>query len=263
MNEVAVDDFADWRERARLLLRDGAEPEAILWRDVGQPPTLFPPYEFTEGGPDGRAINVPKEFVSLAGRVACHRDPERWGLLYAALWRLTHGEKQLLHVATDPVVNRLGLLEKAVRRDVHKTHAFVRFRRVEDGEGGEVFVAWHRPDHRTLRLSVPFFRERFAAMKWAILTPDGSALWDGKKLYFGPASARELAPESDELEDLWRTYYRAIFNPARLKLKAMKKELPVRFGDLLPEASLIPELIREAPARVEEMIERQRRNEQG
>jgi hypothetical protein len=37
-------------------------------------------------------------------------------------------------------------MAKAVRRDLHKMHAFVRFRRVET-PGGERFVAWFEPDH--------------------------------------------------------------------------------------------------------------------
>jgi hypothetical protein len=36
------------------------------------------------------------------------------------------------------------------------------------------------------------------------------------------------APKEDHLEDLWRDYYRATFNPAGIKLKAMKREMPVR-----------------------------------
>lgn len=50
-------------------------------------------------------------------------------------------------------------------------------------------------------------------------------------------------------QDYWLTYYRSIFNPLRLKVKAMKKELPVRHWATLPEAALIPDLIREAKAK--------------
>ncbi|MGO7668145.1 DUF4130 domain-containing protein, partial [Rhizobium ruizarguesonis] len=30
-------------------------------------------------------------------------------------------------------------------------------------------------------------------------------------------------------DDLWRTYYASIFNPARLKLKAMQAEMPKKY----------------------------------
>ena len=58
------------------------------------------------------------------------------------------------------------------------------------------------------------------------------------------AATRDLAPTGDETEEFWLLYYRSIFNPFRLKVNAMKKELPVRHWRTLPEAALIPELIR-------------------
>ena len=78
------------------------------------------------------------------------------------------------------------------------------------------------------------------------MTPKGCAHWDLKELTFSPGVSRETAPKEDETEDFWLTYYRSIFNPFRLKVKAMKKEFPVRHWRTLPEAVLIPELIREA-----------------
>ena len=56
------------------------------------------------------------------------------------------------------------------------------------------------------------------------------------------------APQGDALEDLWRTYYANIFNPARIKVRAMKRELPVRHWQTLPETQLIPDLIERRPA---------------
>jgi hypothetical protein len=78
-------------------------------------------------------------------------------------------------------------------------------------------------------------------------------------LHFGPGIPRSEAPAPDALEDLWRTYYASTFNPARLKTTAMRAEMPKKYWSNLPEASLIPRLVQEAPARVEEMIERARR----
>jgi uracil-DNA glycosylase family protein len=63
-------------------------------------------------------------------------------------------------------------------------------------------------------------------------------------------------PDADEVEPLWREYYAHIFDPARVKIRAMQAEMPKRYWKNLPEAELIPALIREAPARVETMIAR-------
>ena len=51
------------------------------------------------------------------------------------------------------------------------------------------------------------------------------------------------APGDDVTEDLWRTYYGNIFNPARVKTKMMQKEMPKRYWKNLPEAAIIPRLI--------------------
>jgi len=176
-------------------------------------------------------------------------------LLYRTLWRLTHGETHLLEITTDEEVYALTQMCKAVSRDVHKMKALVRFRKVIDDLGLENFIAWHRPDHRIVRLAAPFFSRRFKAMNWVILTPHESMTWDQNQLHFGPGVPVTEAPDSDVLEDLWRTYYASIINPARIKIARMKREMPVRHWATLPETKIIDELLREAPARVRTMID--------
>ena len=61
-------------------------------------------------------------------------------------------------------------------------------------------------------------------------------------------------PAEDATEDQWRTYYVNIFNPARLKIDAMKREMPVKYWKNLPEAALITPLIRSAQAKEVAMI---------
>lgn len=254
---VQVDHFADWRDAARRLLQADRPPEQIAWSDSHQGTSLFAPSDLdAELGappPHAKGPPVPSDFLKLARQVACHRAVERWQRLYRILWRLTHGEKHLLQVASDEDLHRVLQMQKAVTRDAHKMKAFVRFRRVEV-EGGEQFIAWHRPDHRVLPLTAPFFARRFKGMHWAILTPDASAYWDQHNLRFGPGLPESSAPDHDELEDHWRSYYAAIFNPARIKVDMMKREMPARHWRTLPEAELIEDLLREAPGRVQAMV---------
>jgi DNA polymerase len=155
---------------------------------------------------------------------------------------------------TDPDIRRLETMAKRVKRDVHKMHAFVRFRKVQTEEC-EHYIAVHRPDGYILRRAVPFFRERFGGMRWTILTPNESVTWDGKVLRFGPGVEASAGPDGDQLEDAWRTYYASVFNPARVKLKAMKAELPVRHWRTLPETRVMPELIAAARGRTVAMVE--------
>ncbi|OYP30327.1 UdgX family uracil-DNA binding protein [Rhodopirellula sp. MGV] len=260
MLQFQVTCFDDWRQSARDLLKSEIAPTEIHWIDQ-RSCTDTPPLGLFESTPppspapipSNETVNVPVAFIQLAQQVSYHCYPGRWELLYRVLWRLTHGEKHLLKIASDSDVIELSKLEKAVRRDSHKMKAFVRFRRVVD-ELGDHYIAWHRPDHYVLKPTAEFFRRRFDVMRWTIMTPTESCHWDGKALHFSEGMPRSAAPNDDELETLWKTYYANIFNPARIKTKAMKAEMPMKHWPTLPETELIDQMLREAPRRVEQMI---------
>ncbi|MGN6369195.1 MAG: UdgX family uracil-DNA binding protein [Phycisphaerae bacterium] len=254
--------FEGWRGRARELARRGVSPERVEWRVRGEGGSLFDANAVglaDEGvGPTCTVLRVPGHFVELARAVACFRDEgKRWGILYRLLWRLTHGEPELLKIAVDEDVWALSRMEKAVRRDAHKMRAFVRFREVRGEDGGREFVAFHRPEHLVLPLVTDFFVDRFHDMRWTIVTPDGSVRWDRERVEHGPGAGRGVVA-GDEVEEFWKTYYSHIFNPARVRVRAMRKEMPVRYWGTMPETAVIGGLLREAPARVEAMIERTR-----
>jgi DNA polymerase len=241
-------DFEGWRRAARALRGAGVQPEQVRWFAGESSAELF-----GEAGPPpapAAPFNVPREFVELAEQVICHRAEDRLALLYRLLWRLA-AEPALLKTPTDPDVIRAEDYRHQVAKAVHKMHAFVRFRQVE---GEEAYVAWFEPAHRVVELAAPFFARRFANMRFSILTPERSAHWDGEALTFTEGAQVGDAPTEDALEEIWRTYYASIFNPARLKTQAMKKEMPQRYWRNLPEAKLIPELIRQAGTRTEAMV---------
>jgi len=247
--------FAAWQEVARRALSSELAPENIVWEELdGDQPGLamFNEQETQDRAPS-TTFRVPKSFVESAKRVACHREPKRWALLYRLLWRLTHGEPYLFEIVVDPDVHEFTRMETAVRHEAHKMRAFVRFRGIEhDGETWH--VAWFEPEHHIVQLNAPFFRDRFASMYWSILTPGCCVHWDREKLTFTAGVPKSEAPGRDAMEELWRTYYGSIFNPARVKTTAMQKEMPKRYWKNLPETQIIPALLNEAPARVEKML---------
>ncbi|MBV8849802.1 MAG: TIGR03915 family putative DNA repair protein, partial [Methylobacteriaceae bacterium] len=248
-------DFPGWRDHARGLIQADAPPEHVNFVTRADAPALFdeapPPIARARSDTEFR---VPRRFLELAEEAALHRDADRFDLLYRILWRL-RGEPQLLDLASDPDMARLHAMAKAIRRDIHKMHAFVRFRAVATQEG-EHFVAWYEPDHHIVEAATPFFARRFANLIWTILTSERSAHWDGHELIFGAGATRAEAPDEDELEALWLSYYASIFNPARPKPKAMRAEMPKRFWQNLPEAQLIAPLLAGAGERTQEMIAR-------
>ncbi|MDF1601841.1 UdgX family uracil-DNA binding protein [Mesorhizobium sp. YIM 152430] len=246
-------DFPAWRDAARRLATNDIPPADIVW-NVGESDDLFADDASLPEVAPQVALNVPREFIDRAEAVICHSDPARFALLYRILVRL-RADPNLLKIASDPDVMKLNEMEKAVRRDIHKMRAFVRF--VEIGEGEDArYAAWFEPDHFIVERNAPFFVRRFTGMKWAILTPKGTAEWDGESLTIGPPASKADAPAADATEDLWLTYFTNIFNPARLKVKAMQAEMPKKYWKNLPEAALIPDLIRGADRAAREMIER-------
>lgn len=254
----APDDWDAWRGAARRLIAAQVPPDRVAWRVAGAPAIgdLFtsPEHPLPVPHPDALPPRVPRAFPDLARKAALHCDPERFGLLYRLLWRL-QAMRRLLDDATDDDVRAVEALAREVRRDIHKMRAFLRFREVPEDGGQSRYVAWFEPVHHIVRANAAFFVDRFAVMRWSILTPRGSLHWDGKMLREGPPARREDAPAMDAAEDLWRSYYASIFNPARLKVSAMLKEMPRRYWKNMPEAALIPELIAGAQAREAAMVE--------
>jgi len=252
---VNVRTFEDWRSNARALLASGTIPDEVYWNDGATPQEgLFAAGSSAAQGPE--AHKVPRALLSLAREVACNRGPGRWSLLYRLLWRVTHENHDLLKVGVDDDVRRAERWADEVRCEIHRMHAFVRFRKVMVDEQ-EHYVAWFQPDHHILREAVPFFADRFRSMKWSILTPEESAHWDGNELSFTAGVPRSRAPQEDELESLWRTYYGATFNPARVNLQLMRQHAPQRYWPQMPEMDTLAQELAAAPERVGRMITQQ------
>jgi probable DNA metabolism protein len=258
-------DYEAWRAQVRELLAAKVQPSMVEWLDpladdhlwsgkegAREPRAMTPP-----ASREVATMTVPREFPTLAKYVLCHKDSRKWLLLYTLLWRMAiehrHG---LLQHALDDDVFTARAMAKAVKRDVHKMKAFVRFCRVAEGPRGEHYVAYHRSEHPILSIAAPFFARRFGVLHWTILTQFASATWLDGELTFGPAVIKEKAPGPDTLEDFWKTYYTSTFNPARVNPRAMSKEMPRKYWSTLPEAEIIERLLAEAPDRTGDMIAR-------
>lgn len=248
------DDLTGWRDAARVLVRSAVAPERVSWSVAGEGgPDLFAQASHLPEPPaDAPDIRVSRAFMELARIVVLHADPGRFDLLYRLVWRL-RGRARLIEDRADDDVRAAEALARQVRRDIHKMRAFLRFREVGAGEATH-YVAWFEPAHHILRINAGFFVRRFATMTWSILTPQGTLHWDGETLREGPPASRSDAPDGDPVEDLWLAYYAAIFNPARLKIGAMLREMPKRYWKNMPEAALIPDLVASAQSREAAMI---------
>lgn len=253
----AVEPAAAYRLSSQSLPAAGTTPAPAVSRPDGNP--LFSP-----AGPSRPQPKIPAAFLDTCQRLLLHRDPVRLELMYRLLWRLQR-EPQLRADPLDPDVAQANRMLRAVNRDIHHLHGFVRFRPVRDWPGATTnnaapddcwHVAWCEPQHRTLAAAAPYFTRRMANLPWAILSPDGSAIWDTRHLHLLPPEDDTHAslPPADAGETLWLTYYASTFNPTRLKLAAMRRAMPAHYWKNLPEAALIEPLAASAGQRLEGMV---------
>jgi uracil-DNA glycosylase len=234
--------FDEWRKRARPMLAAGVAPEAAVNAIAGEPEKNRQP-----GTPINptREISLPAKLMRLLESLSCFRVAGRYELMYRLAWRAVYENPKLLEDAADPDVRSATLMDSAIRRDVHKMHAFVRFREITDDQGNCEYFAWFEPEHEILRRGSTFFAKRFPNMRWTIATPDGAAVWDGKAMDFIDSPSPECRPRSDDYENLWRTYYRNICNVARINPSVMQREMPQKYWRNLPEAAEIGSLVRD------------------
>ena len=259
--------FEGFRELARSCFLRSIPPESVSFyeKDDAREQDLFANSSsessnvFDQPVRTSQKLTVPPEYMKLAEAVAHHASPRKWNLLYRILWRLHHENRKLLEIAIDDDISEAELMKKAVSREIHKVHAFVRFEKVPAADGEpERYLAWMETEHPVIKLAAPFFARRFGDMAWSILTPYGSAFYrDGQLTYGDPVTAAPARAES--MDDLWRAYYRSSFNPARIKIKAMRAEMPLKYWKALPETEIISELVRTAPERLGKMAERANR----
>ncbi|MFN3455562.1 MAG: DUF4130 domain-containing protein [Pseudobdellovibrio sp.] len=153
--------FESWRKEARKHLMAGVSPDEINW---GSQESLFAGLDTHQplplSSPLKSEFRAPPEFIELAKTVSYARDSDRWDLLYRILFRLQFENPQLLNITVDTDIRRAELLVKSIRRDIHKMHAFVRFKKetvlTSRGEE-EYFVAWHKPEHLIVQPGASFF----------------------------------------------------------------------------------------------------------
>jgi len=247
---IAIDaDETDFRDAAKACLAQNLSPHDILFIAPDEA-SLLPRLPASQAD---IALTVPRSYSDLMRDAICHSAEDRFALLYDVLWRIVHGERDLAERASDKSVARLIDYTHAVRRDIHKMHAFLRFRE-HQVDGRSLFTAWFEPQHYTLKRAIPFFVDRFANMDWLIATPRGSAIWQDRTLTYGPPAEKPADTSDVLLDELWLTYYRTTFNPARLRLKTMTNHMPRHYWNNMPETALIPDMVLQAGQRVTGML---------
>ena len=169
-------------------------------------------------------------FPSGRRRSLCHSDPDRYSFSSLSAALAAASEPKLLEIASDPDVIGSAAWKKAVRRDCQRCVPFVRFVQVGGGEG-ERFVAWFEPE---TPLHIPVdAQSRLSSLRRlyrdAVDHPDAEGFgrlgWRKAADRAGGKPGRGRARRRRAERSLAHLFA-SIFNPARLKVKAMQAEMP-------------------------------------
>ncbi|MGV3571165.1 MAG: DUF4130 domain-containing protein [Ramlibacter sp.] len=140
---------------------------------------------------------IPRSFLRLTELVVLHRDEGRFDLLYRLLWRLVH-EPHLVTGPSDPDMALAQRMGQAVRREIFRMKAAVQLRLVGELDGAPLRFGWFEPRHHvTEEVASALVRSQPDA-SWLLVTPDRSALWEGKGLLCGPGVAGGASARDDE-----------------------------------------------------------------
>ncbi|MEJ6021340.1 TIGR03915 family putative DNA repair protein [Ramlibacter sp. PS4R-6] len=206
-------DLAGFREEARALLAHQVPPDGVEWQTAHAQNAEFfsdPSSPARKSTVNAASAIVPASFLRLCEVVVLHHDPERFALLYRLLWRLVH-EPSLRHDPVDADMQHAHQMAQAVRRDIHKMKAFVKFREIDFGAAQTLQVAFYEPTHHILEAVAPWFSKRMHEERWVIFTPELSVESDGHKLHFAPGLPRAQAPTYEERDSAWLAAYGHIF----------------------------------------------------
>jgi len=241
------DQFGIWRNQARTLLGHGIDPASVTWAQGPIQDLLAVPTPLPEGPGPFRA-RVPATLLTQLEQAARYRGEQRWNLLYEVLWRVAHGDRTAM-LAGDRLGSELQRRIKQVSREAHHLHAFVRFVPLPEPLAEQLqldLVAYHEPAHDILESASAHFADRLGRQRWLIATPQDGMRFDGQAFDYRrccPDNWRQWAQNAEDPgAELWRTYYRHTFNPARLNPDALRLHMPGRFWRHLPEGMLIPQL---------------------
>lgn len=196
-------DVAGFHSEATRLLAGLVPPEQIVWSAA--PAQSVAPEDLEESraairNKAARAI-IPQSFVRMSELVVLHRDPQRFALLYRALWRLVY-EPDLRKDTGDPDLALLRQMAQAVRRDIQKMKSRLSFR-VVTLKGAPAEVAWYEPAHYVAETVAAGLAREQPGRRWILLTPDRSLHWNGEKLLGAPAVAPAQQPGAQRSDADW------------------------------------------------------------
>ena len=165
------------------------------------------------------------------------------------VFRQQEGTEGIERNFADPDILAVTNIARKVNHEQHRMKQFIRFQKAKDG----TYLAVISPDHNVLPLVIDHFADRFNDQPWLIYDAkrhygfyyDGTGepvritFEDESSVTFNLANGRlndEVLSDDDQLlQDLWRTYFKAICIRERLNPRKQLQDMPRRYRKYLTE----------------------------
>ena len=156
--------------------------------------------------------------------------------------------KRLEHNASDPDVLEVRNTCRRVLHEQLRMKQFIRFQKAKDG----TYLAVVSPDHNVLPIIIDHFQDRFNDQPWLIYDAKRhyGFYYDGKtviritfedettvpfNLDNGKLNEEVLSNDDQLLQDLWRTYFKAICIKERMNPRKQLSDMPRRYWKYMTE----------------------------
>ena len=210
-------DEAAFRDVARRCLRAELPPDKWL-RYRRTEPSLLPPLPDSARQPP--PITVPRAYCRTAARcrsAIARRTGSRSSTTCCGASRRRTRARHARRRSRGRAAQRL-CPQRAPRHP--QDACILALPRRTSIDGATFYTAWFEPQHHILRRAVPFFVDRFAGMDWLIATPDRHRAVAGRHARLTARLRRTATSHRRHvLDELWLTYYRTTFNPARVRVQ--------------------------------------------
>ena len=165
------------------------------------------------------------------------------------VFRQPEGETSIERNFADPDVLAVTNIARKVLHEQLRMKQFIRFQKAKDG----TYLAVVSPDHNVLPLIIDHFADRFNDQPWLIYdakrhygyyydgtgAPSRITFADESSVTFNLANGRlnddVLSDDDQLLQELWRTYFKAICIRERLNPRKQLQDMPRRYWKYLTE----------------------------
>ena len=231
------------------------EPEQLLTGGDVLPLFCERIYKVTTDAEKARRVwtglekQLPRAALRIISTSQLSELQELWQPLFMLACKVFRQGKEVVRNFADPDVLTVTQIARRVAHEAHRMMQFVRFQKAKDG----TYLAVISPDHNVLPLIVDHFHDRFNDQPWLIYDARRhyGYHYDGESppihitfenetsvpfsLADGKLSDDILSSDDHLLQDLWRTYFKAICIRERLNPRKQLNDMPRRYWKYLTE----------------------------